>query len=237
MQAVVLAAGKGVRLKPLTDKIPKAMVKIGSKPLLEIILENLQKAGIKEILLVVGYKKEVIENYFKKEFNGMKITYFVQERQLGTANAIGIVQEKAQESFLVVNGDVIVDATTLKEIAQVDEFETFDALLLAREVKDPWRYGCLLVQGEKIIGIIEKPSPGKEPSNLVNAGVYRFNQTIFDAIKKTPQSVRGEFEIIDSIKILIEKGKSVVYKKISGKVLDIGNTADLEKANRQTTKD
>lgn len=230
MKAVVLAGGQGIRLRPITDEAPKAMIQVGSKPFLQRILENLQKAGISEVLMVVGYKREVIEDFFKEDFKGMKITYFVQQKALGTAHAVSLVESYVKENFLVLNGDVLVESNIFSDLSVVDEFDLFDSIIVAREVRDPWRYGCLLIEGDKVKNIIEKPSPGQEPSKLVNAGVYRFSPNIFQAIKKTDLSKREEFELVDSIKILINSGKKIGFKKYTGLCLDIGNKEDLRKA-------
>jgi len=230
MIAVVLAGGAGVRLRPLTDDVPKTMIQIGTKPFLQRILENLKKAGITEVLLIVGYKREVIEDFFKEDFNGMKLTYFVQQKALGTAHAVSLVEGFVKENFLVLNGDVLVESDIFLELSQVDEFDPFDTLIVAREVRDPWRYGCLLIEENQVKDIIEKPAPGQEPSKLVNAGVYRFNTDIFEAIKKTDLSPRQEFELIDSIKILINEGKKVGFRKCLGLCFDIGNKEDLRRA-------
>jgi len=230
MKAVILAGGSGIRMRPLTEDIPKAMLKIGSKPLLQRILENLQEARIKEVLLVVGYKKHVIEDFFKEDFNGMKLSYFVQKQPLGTAHALSLVEGFVQGNFLVVNGDVLVRGSVFVEISEVDELNPIDTVIVVREVKDPWRYGCISMDGEKVKDIVEKPPLGQEPSNMVNTGVYRFSQNIFDAIKKTDLSEREEFELVDSIKIQIKNGKTVGVKKCSEPCIDIGNEEDLKLA-------
>ena len=230
MQAIVLAAGQGLRLRPYTFGTPKAMLKIGSKPLLQRIIEHLKQAGITDVLLVVGYKKEAIEEFFGEKFAGIKITYFLQQKQLGTAHAISLTEGFAKGNFLAINADVLIDASILSGLAQVDEFDPFDAVIVAREVEDPWRYGCLLVKGNEVIDIIEKPSPGQEPSSLANAGIYRFNEKIFGAIKKTELSKRNEFEIVDSIKVLINEGNKVTYRNFSGTCIDIGDIEGLKRA-------
>ena len=230
MKAVVLAAGKGVRLRPLTDKVPKVMVKVKGKPLLERILDKLVEVKIEEIFLVVGYKKEVIEKYFGNEFKGIPVKYLVQERQLGTANAIGLAKDYIKGNFLVLNGDVLVESYLFKELGAVDEFDPYDAVVVGRMVKDPWRYGVIVAENNEIKRIVEKPEPGKEPSNIINAGIYRFNEKIFSAIKMTPVSSREEYEIVDSIKLLIEAGTKIGLKVYDGLCLDIGDADDLKKA-------
>lgn len=236
MQAVILAAGQGLRLRPLTFDTPKVMLKIGSKPILQRIMENLKQAGITDVLMVVGYKKDDIEGFFGEKYLGIKITYFLQKKQLGTAHAISLVEGFAKGNFLAINADVLIDASALSGLAQVDEFDPFDAVIVAREAEDPWRYGCLLVDGSEVKDIVEKPSPGQEPSNLVNAGIYRFNEKIFEAIKKTELSKRNEFEIVNSIKIMMKAGSRVTYRKFYGTIIDIGDAADLKRA-QQIVKD
>src|SRR3989338_1446653 len=231
LKAVVLAAGKGVRLRPVTEGIPKVMVKVAGRPLLERILENLLKAGVKETHLVVGYRKEVVEEHFGSDFNGMKLNYFVKGRQLGTAHAVSLVEGYTEERFLMLNGDVLVDAELLKKLALMDEFDPFDVMIVARRVQDPWRYGVLKVQGNKVVDIVEKPAPGKEPSNLINAGIYRFTDKIFESIKKTKLSERNEFEIVDSIKIAMKSGANVGFLLHEGLCIDVGDEDDLRKAN------
>ncbi|SRR3989344_4754479 len=231
-EAVVLAGGKGVRLRPYTDDRPKVMIDVNGKPLLYYLLMNMKAAGIGEVNIIVGYMKEAIEEYFGENFQGMRLNYFVQEKQLGTAHAVSLVQGYVTKNFLVLNGDVVIDKEIISGLLKVDEFDPYDAMLVAREVKDPWRYGCLKVEGEELRGIVEKPAPGSQPSNLINAGIYRFNQKIFPAILMTELSQRNEFEIVDSIMNIIGYGGKVGVRKYSGIVVDVGDEGDLERAKQ-----
>src|SRR3989344_8279807 len=231
-KAVVLAAGKGVRLRPYTDDRPKVMIDVNGKPLLYYLLRNMKAAGMDEANLIVGYRKEAIEEYFGENFNGMRLNYFVQERQLGTAHAISLVQGYVTKNFIVLSGDVIVESGLIESLSKTDEFDQYDAIVVAREVNDPWRYGCLKVEGEELRGIVEKPAPGSQPSNLINAGIYRFNQKIFPAILMTELSQRNEFEIVDSIMNIIGYGGKVGVRKYSGIVVDVGDEGDLERAKQ-----
>jgi len=227
MKAVVLAAGRGIRFRPVTDTIPKVMIKVGGKPMVERGLENLVAAGITEIILVIGYKGEIIRAYFKNSFKGINITYIEQEKQLGSADAIGKTKNVVKnEDFIVLNGDVIVETFFLKKLIK---FSGFSVVVAARESDEPWRYGCLLLDKRLVKDIIEKPTKGTEPSNLVNVGLYKFSRKIFDAIEKISPSQRGEYEIVDAIKLLI-LNKEVSYLEYSGLCLDIGNQEDLKKA-------
>lgn len=232
MKVVVLAAGKGIRMRPLTEKVPKVMVKLKGKPILERILEKLVEVGIEEVELIVGYKKEVIEKYFGNEFRGVKLNYFVQPEQVGTANAISLVEGYVKGNFLVMNGDIIVESGLLRELSVVDEFDLYDAIIVGRAVKDPWRYGVLVIKDDEVRGIMEKPSPGKEPSNIINVGLYRFNEKIFDAIRSTEPSTRNEYEVVDSIGILIQRGAKIGFKLYEGLCLDIGDLEDLKQAEQ-----
>jgi bifunctional UDP-N-acetylglucosamine pyrophosphorylase/glucosamine-1-phosphate N-acetyltransferase len=231
MQAVIFAAGKGVRLKPITDIIPKCMVKIKGKPLMEWILDTITSLGIEEIYLIVGYKKEIIENYFGQEYKGAKINYIVQKEQMGTAHALSLAEKFAKKTFLVINSDVLIGKNDMKKAIETDEFDQADAIILGKKVTNPWRFGVLKTEGNKIIDIVEKPKIGEEPSNLINSGIYRFDPDIFKAIKETNKSIRGEFELVESIKKYIAKGKNVEYRMIEGMFIHISDIEDLKKAN------
>ncbi|MFH1391740.1 MAG: sugar phosphate nucleotidyltransferase [Candidatus Diapherotrites archaeon] len=231
MKAVVIAAGKGVRLRPITDEIPKCMAELKGKPMLEHVLVNLKKAGIDEVHLVVGYKKDVIEEHFGPEFNGMKLNYFVQNEPKGTAHAVSLTEEYIDGKFLITNADVIVGSQNYQNITKTDEFDLADGVLLARKVQNPWRYGVLKTEGKKVIDIIEKPQMGEEPSNLINAGIYRFSKDFFESIRETPMSERNEYELVDSIKIYMKKGKNVEYRACQGMCVDVASREDLEEAD------
>ncbi len=230
MKAVVLGAGKGVRLRPLTNGTPKVMIKLGGKPILERILDSLADAGIEEIEIVVGYLKEKIEEHFKGSYRGIHINYLWQEKQLGTAHAIGLAKEFIGEGdFIVMNGDVVVEKELIKGLAHRDEFDLSDAIVVGREVNDPWRYGVMELSEERLEKIVEKPEFSSTSSKIINAGIYRFNEKIFDEIGKVKISKRGEYEIVDAINALAKDGK-VMVKVYGGFCIDIGDEDDLKSA-------
>lgn len=240
MRALILAAGLGKRMQPLTNEIPKAMVLLKGKPLLEHVLENCKKAEIDECILVVGHLKEKIIGYFGYVFEGIKLRYVEQKEMNGTAKAIEFGKEffggkeerffgKTGEDFLVLSADVIVPEKCLKELTAK---KGFDVVMLAREENHPEKYGVIEIDEKRnaVLGLDEKPA--KPKSNLVNAGVYKFSKRIFDAIAKTGKNpLRGEFEITDSIKILLGEGAKVGFVLCKERILDIGSLEDLEKAN------
>jgi len=228
MKAVILAAGQGVRMLPLTEEKPKVMVELKRKPILQWVLERAKQAGIKEALIVVCFKKEKIMDFFGEEFEGVKIEYAEQEEPLGTANAIESVEESAGKEFLSLNGDVVPEKELLKKLIAK---KGFDAVIVARKTGEPWKYGCLEIERDKVKSIVEKPEKGKEPSDWINAGIYKFNKKIFPAIRKTQLSERNEFEITESLLHLVKEGKvgCIKWKK---EIIDIGNIEDLKRAEK-----
>jgi len=238
MIGVILAAGEGRRLRPLTFTRPKHMIPVGGKPILEHLVNAVRAAGIKEILVVVGYKAERIKEYFGSgsEFD-VSINYVYQKRILGTADAIASVKEHVNEDFLVVNGDLLSSSDAIKSVIKMHEKVESIATLAAVKVEKPEQYGVLKVKDGRLTDIIEKPSSKTPSSNLVNAGIYLFSIEIFDFIEQTKISKRGELEITDSIHLIVKNGKTVAVTEIpSDSWLDIGRPWDLLDANMRVLK-
>lgn len=232
IKAVILAAGRGTRLEPVTSELSKCMLPIAGKPVLEHIVNAVKGAGIKDVLLVVSYKKERIEEHFgdgKKL--GVNISYLVQEGMLGTAHAVGLASEVG-EDFLVLNGDTIVSAGDIKAI--IEAHYGAAATLGLRRVEDPKHYGVVELEGGRVKGIYEKPE--RFISDLVNVGIYVFSPKIFGAIKGTKKSKRGEYEITASIEKLIEDGEEVRGLEIKGRWSDIGNPWNYLDSNQEVLK-
>jgi len=232
MKAVILAAGEGTRMRPLTYTRPKVMLPIANKPILEFLVLELKKIGISEFVFVVNYKKELIKNYFEngKKWN-VDIDYIVQKEQLGTANAIFECSDIITDRFMVLNGDLLISARDLKELKEKKRKE--EVVLAVKEVENPKNFGVIEVDGNKVTRIIEKPENPK--TSLANSGIYIFSQIIFDYIQKTPISPRGEYEITDSIQLLIDSGFNVRYQVIK-EWMDIGYPWDLLNANEYLLK-
>ena len=226
MKAVILAAGQGTRMGPLTRNTPKVMLPIANKPLLYHVIKSAHDAGIRDFVLVVGYGEQIIKEYFKDGSDmGVRIEYVHQEKQLGTADAVGSVEGMVNERFLVLNGDIIVSAAHIKMLTGCRS----DVVLTARHVDNPCEYGVLEIQEKKVLRIIEKPK--NPPTNLANAGIYVFPLSIFDAIHKTGISVRKEYEITDSLQMLIDEGEDVGFLTLCDKWMDIGKPWELLEAN------
>ncbi|MBI2529950.1 MAG: NTP transferase domain-containing protein [Candidatus Diapherotrites archaeon] len=230
LKALVLAAGKGVRMLPVTEEIPKAMVEIAGKPMLERILDMLGGSGIDETVIVVGYKKGRIMEYFGDEFKGLKIDYAAQETQLGTAHATGLARQFMRGDFISVNGDLLFESSLIKELAGKNGY---DAVMVGRKVKDISRFGALEIEGGLVKNIIEKPKPGETKTDIANCGIYRFSEKIFDAIERTPiNPIRNEYEITDSLELMLGEGAKIACLLYNGFRIDISNAKDLEEANR-----
>ena len=229
MKSVILAAGKGTRLEPLTEDTPKCMLPLAGKPILEHVLKAVRKAGIREVVLVVGYREEKIEEYFGDGSDfGVRIEYVSQKQQLGTAHAIDMVE--LNEDFLVLNGDTLISSECIDSVLSAHSADPAATLGL-KKVEEPSNYGVVRLQGSRVVEIIEKPK--KYVSNLANAGIYVFSPKIFKAIEKTKKSERGECEITSSIRILIDEGEAVRGVRIKGLWSDIGNPWNYLDSNQE----
>ena len=232
MKAIILTAGEGTRMRPLTVTKPKTMLHVGGKPILQYNIESLREAGIKDITLVVGYREEVIKDHFKDGTeHGVNITYVTQEKRLGTAHAIGSTRNGVEGKFIILNGDIIVDPVLIKDLIKKYQSENARTILVLTEVDDPSSFGVVELDGERITNIIEKPAPGEAPSNLINAGIYLFDDEIFKAIEMTGKSKRGEYEITDSILIQMKNDEKVLGLRSKNSWIDIGRPWELLDVN------
>ncbi|MBI2668975.1 NTP transferase domain-containing protein [Candidatus Woesearchaeota archaeon] len=219
MKLVILAAGKGVRMLPLTEHIPKVLVEVNGKPFLHYVLENAQKAGFADIGLVVGYKKEKIEEFLKK--NEIKAALMEQKKQLGTGDAVKQAQNFCKNGpFVLLGGDNLFSAENLTVIQKNDEF----CYVAGKEVEEYKKYGILITEGEKLIKIIEKPQ--QFVGNLANVGLYKFTPDIWSALEQIGLSPRGEYELTDAITILAQQGKVKVLK-LQKYWMDLGSKEDI----------
>jgi len=237
MKAVILAAGKGTRLNPITSTVPKPMIPIGGKPLLEHALLNLKDIGVQEILILVGYKEEIIKNYFSNGLSklNVKIEYATQLEHLGTAHAVGFAKDfVGDDDFLLMYGDLLTDPQVFKEILEIYKKSSCEGLITLFKVNNPQEYGIISLNKEAYVEkITEKPSVDLTLGNLANAGIFIFTPLIFKAIELTKLSIRNEYEFTDSMQILISQLKG----KIRGYVIkdlfwsDIGLPWHLLEAN------
>ena len=233
MQAVVLAAGKGTRLRPLTDDKPKVLVEVDGKPLIEDVFDNLVDCGATEFIVVVGYKKEQIIDRYGDAYEGVPITYAHQREQLGLAHAILQAEPHVDDDFMLMLGDNIFRGN-LEDVVNRQREERADAAFLVEEVpyEEASRYGVLDTNeyGE-IVEVVEKPDD--PPSNLVMTGVYTFTPAIFHACHLVQPSDRGEYELPDAIDLLIQSGRTIDALRLQGWRIDVGYPEDREEASER----
>lgn len=234
LKAIILSAGEGSRMRPLTLTKPKTMLPVAGKPIIQYNIESLRDNGITDILLIVCYKEEIVRNYFGDGSDfGVNISYKTQKDFLGTANAISYGEDFIDDSIIVLNGDIILDDEIIHEIIKKYNYLSPDTLMLLTEVEDPSAFGVVEIENGNIKNIVEKPKREDAPSNLVNAGIYIFNKDIFDKIRETEISERGEYEITDSVSLQIEDNKTVIGHKTSKDWIDVGRPWELIEVNEE----
>jgi bifunctional UDP-N-acetylglucosamine pyrophosphorylase/glucosamine-1-phosphate N-acetyltransferase len=229
MKGYILAAGEGLRMRPLTSNIPKPLLPVAGRPFLEHNIEALKEAGIKDLMLLVGWRAQRIREHFGdgKEF-GVRIEYVEQKERLGTAHAIGMVREKVDSAFFCLYGDVVLTKESVKGMVE-HHHKVKGSVMALTTVEDPRRYGTVVVDAGVVKDIVEKPEAPE--SNTINAGAYILEPEIFDAIAETKKSARGEFEITDSFKILMRKSHLYTHL-LKGEWIDVARPWDLLEANR-----
>jgi len=227
MQSIILAAGEGSRMRPLTANTPKVMLPVACKPLLEEIILRAIDAGSDRFVIVVGYQADRVRSHFGDGSRlGVRIEYAVQERQLGTGHALMAAESNASDHFLVLNGDVLPDTDSLRAMSRED------AAVSAIRVDDPTRYGVFLEENGIFKSVVEKsPEP---PSNLANAGIYVLNRSVFDALRAMPLSERGEYELTDALNSLAARETIKIVNLKSW--LEIGRPWDILAANETMLK-
>lgn len=219
--AVILCAGKGSRLSPITNEIPKVLVEVRGKSLLDYKFESLEGL-VDEVVLVVGYKKELIENRYGDTFCDLPIKYVHQRELLGSGHALMQARKHLNGKFLVLNGDDIYSRQDIESLLR------FEYGILAQEVDKPQNFGVLKVDDKgNLQKIIEKPV--NPPSNLVNIGCYLLDTQIFDFELK--KSSRGEFELVDYLDYLISVGKNIKVQSTKDKWYPVNNFEELEIVN------
>jgi len=235
LKALILAAGESTRMRPLTANKPKPLLHVAGKPFLEHTISSLKKSGIKDIVLLIGWRSERLQEYFGtgKKF-GVTINYAHQTARYGTAHAIGTARKYFNEPFMCLNGDILLMDEMVKGILSFYKKHNSTVMALA-EVEDPAGLGVVEVDNKKVKRIIEKPK--KKVGTLINAGVYMFKPKIFDAVDKTQLSARGEYEITEALEILINKMSHPVYGyQLTTPWLDISMPWHLLNANELLMK-
>jgi dTDP-glucose pyrophosphorylase len=218
MKAVVLGAGLGKRLSSVTASMPKVLLKVGEKTLIEHNVDKLRKIGINDIAVVIGYKGEMV-----KEVLGNSVTYYEQREQLGTAHAFLCAEKFIDEPyFLGINGDMFfTDPLT-------DFIKLKPPAVAVYHFEDTRRFGRMEIKDRRLVTVKEKTAEGGP--GFINAGVYLFPKQVFELIRKTPLSPRKEYEITDTVQMMIDQGLKFTVYNLKGFWTDIAYLTDLEKA-------
>ena len=220
MQAIVLAAGEGTRMRPLSASCPKPMLPVAEEPLAAHTARAAVEAGADELVLVVGYEADTVRSHFGREYGGIPVEYAVQERQRGTADAVRAAREYVDGPFAVLNGDNVYDVDAVARL--------FDAgpAVGSYRVDDPSNYGVLSTDGDRVTGIVEKPADPR--SNLANTGAYVFPEQASEWLDVS-ESERGEYEITDVVERVVEEFD--VTSVELDRWLDVGRPWELLEAN------
>lgn len=195
-QAVILAAGEGQRLRPFTVNRPKVMLSIAGRPILSYVIEALAKNGLRNIVMVVGYRKDQIFDYFGSgERFGVEITYIAQEKQLGTAHALAQAQGIIADEFLLLPGDNLIEAETIARFVDIPP-----TAVLVKKTDNPKRYGVVDIEDNRVKGITEKPE--EAGSHIISTGIYAFTKEIFCYIEP-------ELDVPAAVNKMIEQGEMI----------------------------
>lgn len=222
MQAVILVAGSSTRTYPLTLTRPKPLLKVANKAILDWNLEAI-KDITDEIILVAGYKKDMIKNFIKKKYPNLNIKFVEQHSQLGTGHALSIIEEKIKDKFILLMGDNIYSKEDIRNITQ------HKYSILVKKVKNPELFGVVKEKNYILTDIIEKPK--KFISDWVSCALYSFDKEIFNTLEKIKKSERKEYELTDAIKSLLIKNN--IYCVKSSSCYQISYPWDLLNADKE----
>ncbi len=219
-KVAIPVAGKGTRMRPLTKAVPKELIALGKKPVLEHILDECIESGLTDVLLITAEGKDAIRKHFGDEYNGAKISYTIQKEQSGLANAIYCAKDFAEgQPFAVALGDCFVESDGDRAFKRmIDEYAAYpaDCMLMVEEKprEELGRFGVVkpkdgLGDPFEVDGLVEKPDPAEAPSPYIISGRYIFAPSIFGYIEKTPKGAGGEYQIADSMTLMMADGGRV----------------------------
>jgi dTDP-glucose pyrophosphorylase len=244
-KAVILAAGRGTRMRELTAELPKPMIEVRGKPVLQHIVEGLRDAGTKDLLLIVGYRADAVLDFFGdgSRYN-VAIHYKTQTVQDGTGRVVELAQDFVDNRpFILAYGDILVDPENYKRVVNLPD--DIEAMLTVTRGEDVSKGGAVFVNEQmELVDIREKVQPvagiGDAGSRdhrsrlqpFYNAGLYAFRPSIFNFIAKLKPSPRGEYELTDAIRDLAQSGKKVKAIELVGEWADVRDPETLARLNR-----
>ncbi|MDB6172325.1 MAG: Nucleotidyl transferase [Chthoniobacteraceae bacterium] len=230
-KAVLLAAGRGTRMRELTDELPKPMIPVRGKPILQHIVEGLRDAGVERILIVVGYRADVVRDFFGTGARfGVAIEYADQIVQDGTGRVVELARDFAgADSFVLSYGDILVNPANYRRLVALGEAE---AIVSVKKNEDVSKGGAVFINERfELTDLREKPKPGEPTSPWYNAGIYTFRPSIFEFTARLEKSPRGEYELTDAIRELAQSGKLVQAFELEGEWADVRDPEVLAELN------
>jgi dTDP-glucose pyrophosphorylase len=231
-KAVLLAAGRGIRMRELTVELPKPMIEVRGKPVLQHIVEGLRDAGISEFFIIVGYRADAVQNFFGDGSRyKIAIQYATQVVQDGTGRVVDIARNFADNSaFILSYGDILVDPQNYKSI--VDLPDNIEAIITVTRGEDVSKGGAVFLNEQmELVDLREKSPPGEPTSPWYNAGIYAFRPSIFAFTARLKPSPRGEYELTDAIRELAQSGKKVKALELTGEWADVRDPEILARLN------
>lgn len=235
-KAVILAAGRGTRMGGITAEVPKPMLLVHGRPILEYVLQGLAAAGVEEFLVVVGYHREVILEHFRTW--PVPIEFRVQDPIDGTGSAARLARHFAGgEPFLFTFGDILCRPQAYARCAQViTDHPNTAAVIGVKDVDDPWRGAAVYVEGGVITRIVEKPPPGTSTTRWNSAGLFALSPAVFPYLDRLKPSERNEYEITSAFEMMLSDGLELRISPIEGDWRDIGFPADLDELDHFQTR-
>ena len=231
-KAVLLAAGRGTRMRELTLDVPKPMLPVRGKPILDHIISGLAAAGVTDVLIVVGYRADVVTDHFGDgTAHGVRVSYATQVTQDGTGRVVDLAKDFAgSDGFILSYGDILIDPANYRVLARPGDEE---AIVTVKYSDDVSKGGAVFVnEAFDLVDLREKPMPGEPTSPWYNAGVYLFRPSIFEFTARLQKSVRGEYELTDAIRDLAQSGRRVRAYELSGEWADVRDPEILAELDR-----
>ena len=232
-KAVLLAAGRGTRMRELTQDLPKPMIEVRGKPVLQHIVEGLRDAGIRRFLIIVGYRADAVQNFLGDGLRyKIDIQYATQVAQDGTGRVVNLARNFVGDSpFVLAYGDILVAPENYKRI--VDLADDVEALISVTRGEDVSKGGAVFLNDKfELVDLREKSKPGEATSPWYNAGLYAFRPSIFDFTAKLKPSPRGEYELTDAIRELAQSGKKAKALELTGEWADVRDPEILARLNK-----
>ncbi|MEY2536876.1 MAG: UDP-N-acetylglucosamine diphosphorylase / glucose-phosphate thymidylyltransferase [Verrucomicrobiota bacterium] len=231
-KAVLLAAGRGTRMRELTADLPKPMIQVRGRPVLQHIVEGLREAGVGQFLIIVGYRADVVRDHFGEGSSyGVEIQYATQLVQDGTGRVVDLARDFVCDgAFLLSYGDILIDPPNYRRL--IDLPDDVEATVSVKRDEDCSKGGAVFINERfELTDLREKPKPGEPTSPWYNAGIYAFRPSIFDFTARLQPSPRGEYELTDAIRELARSGKTVKAMELAGEWADVRDPEILAQLN------